>query len=40
MKDNYKWHYGTLNEEQLAEAFRDLDEYERVRVARAEKEGK
>ena len=40
MKDNYKWHYGTLNEEQLAEAFRDLDEYEAQRIARAEKEGK
>ena len=40
MKDNYKWHYGTLNEEQLAEAFRDLDAYEAERIARAEKEGK
>ena len=40
MRDNYKWHYGTMNEEQLAEAFRDLDEYEKVRIARAEKEGK
>ena len=40
MKDNYKWHYGTLDEAQLQEAFRDLDAYEKVRVARAEKEGK
>ena len=40
MRDNYKWHYGTLNEEQLAEAFRDLDAYEATRIARAEKEGK
>ena len=40
MKDNYKWHYGTLNEEQLQEAFRDLDAYEKERLARAEKEGK
>ena len=40
MRDNYKWHYGTLNEEQLAEAFRDLDAYEAERIARAEKEGK
>ena len=40
MRDNYKWHYGTLNEEQLAEAFADLDAYEKERIARAEKEGK
>ena len=40
MRDNYKWHYGTMDEAKLAEAFRDLDEYEKVRIARAEKEGK
>ena len=40
MRDNYKWHYGTLNEEQLAEAFSDLKAYEEARIARAEKEGK
>ncbi len=40
MRDNYKWHYGTLNEEQLAEAFADLEAYETARIARAEKEGK
>jgi len=40
MRDNYKWHYGTLDQDQLAEAFRDLDAYEAARIARAEKEGK
>ncbi len=40
MEDNYKWHYGAVNDEKYETAVKDLAEYYANRVARAEKEGK
>lgn len=40
MKDNYLWHYGSLDEEKLAQAYASLDATYKARCARAEKEGK
>ena len=39
MEDDYKWHYGALNEEKYAQAKESLEKYYAKRVARAEKEG-
>ena len=38
MQDDYKWHYGSLDDEKLALAYASLDKYKAERVARAEKE--
>lgn len=38
MQDNYKWHYGSLDEELADKAFKSLDKYYEERVARVEKE--
>jgi transketolase len=38
MKDNYKWHYGSLDENMTKEAYESLDKYYAERCARAEKE--
>lgn len=40
MKDNYLWHYGSLDDEKIAKCYASLDAYYKERVARAEKEGK
>jgi len=40
MKDNYLWHYGSLDDAKLAEAHASLDAYYKERCERAEKEGK
>ncbi|MBQ1451929.1 MAG: transketolase [Clostridia bacterium] len=40
MKDNYLWHYGSLDDEKAAKAFASLDAYYKERCERAEKEGK
>ncbi|MDR3185883.1 MAG: transketolase [Christensenellaceae bacterium] len=37
---NYKWHYGALDEAKYNTAKADLAEYAKIRIARAEKEGK
>lgn len=39
MRDNYLWHYGSLDEEKKNQALASLDAYYKERVARAEKEG-
>lgn len=39
MEDDYKWHYGALNEEKYELAKASLEKYYAKRVARAEKEG-
>ncbi len=39
MEDDYKWHYGALNEEKYEQAKESLEKYYAKRVARAEKEG-
>ena len=38
MQDDYKWHYGSLDDEKLALAYASLDKYKAERVARVEKE--
>ena len=38
MEDNYLWHYGSLDEEKLAEATASLEKYYQKRVERVEKE--
>lgn len=38
MKDNYLWHYGSLDEEKTAQAYASLDKYYKERCDRAEKE--
>ncbi len=38
MKDNYLWHYGSLDEEMTEKAFASLDAYLKSRCERAEKE--
>ena len=40
MKDNYLWHYGSIDDEKIAKSYASLDAYYKERVARAEKEGK
>ncbi len=40
MADNYKWHYGAVDDEKFATGMKDLDEYYKNRIARVEKEGK
>ena len=40
MRDDYLWHYGSLDEAKATRAFASLDKYYKERVARAEKEGK
>ncbi len=40
MKDNYLWHYGSLDDKKAKDAFDSLDKYYAERCARAEKEGK
>lgn len=40
MRDDYLWHYGSLDEAKAKKAFDSLDRYYKERVARAEKEGK
>lgn len=40
MKDNYLWHYGSLDDAKAKAAFDSLDKYYAERCARAEKEGK
>ena len=39
MEDDYKWHYGALNEEKYEQAKESLEKHYAKRVARAEKEG-
>ena len=39
MEDDYKWHYGALNEEKYEQAKASLERHYAKRVARAEKEG-
>ncbi len=38
MKDNYLWHYGSLDEEMVKNAYASLDKYYKERCDRAEKE--
>ena len=38
MKDNYLWHYGSLDEEKTKQAYASLDAYYKERCERAEKE--
>ncbi len=38
MKDNYLWHYGSLDEEMVKTAYKSLDETYKARCERAEKE--
>ena len=38
MQDDYKWHYGSLDDEKLAKAYASLDKYLAERCARVEKE--
>ena len=38
MKDNYLWHYGSLDEEKTKQAYASLDTYYKERCERAEKE--
>ena len=38
MEDNYLWHYGSLDEEKVAQANASLDKYYKARCERAEKE--
>lgn len=38
MQDNYKWHYGSLDDELVAKANASLDKYLEERIARVEKE--
>ena len=38
MKDNYLWHYGSLDETMEKQASESLDKYYKERCARAEKE--
>ncbi|MBO4445474.1 MAG: transketolase [Clostridia bacterium] len=40
MKDNYLWHYGSLDDEKIEKCYASLDAYYRERCARAQKEGK
>ncbi len=40
MEDNYKWHYGAINEDIYNEAKKDLDEYYAKRIERVEREAK
>jgi transketolase len=39
MEDDYRWHYGALDEDKYNQAKASLDKYYEKRVARAEKEG-
>ena len=39
MEDDYKWHYGALNDEKYEEAKASLERHYAKRIARAEKEG-
>lgn len=39
MEDDYKWHYGALDEEKYEKAKASLEKYYQARIARAEKEG-
>jgi len=39
MEDDYRWHYGALDEDKYNQAKASLDRYYEKRVARAEKEG-
>ncbi|HZK22348.1 MAG TPA: transketolase [Oscillospiraceae bacterium] len=39
IEDDYKWHYGALDEEMYEKAKKELDKSYKERVARAEKEG-
>lgn len=38
MENNYKWHYGAINEDMYKKAHESLDRYYEARVARVEKE--
>jgi transketolase len=38
MQDDYKWHYGSLDDDKMAIANASLDKYLAERIARAEKE--
>ena len=38
MQDDYKWHYGSLDDDKLAKANASLDKYLEQRLAVAEKE--
>lgn len=40
MENNYKWHYGAIDDEKNTTGLKDLDEYYAKRKALAEKEGK
>ena len=40
MEDNYKWHYGAINDEIYAGAKKDLEEYYAKRIERVEREAK
>lgn len=39
MENNYKWHYGAIDDKLYAECKKDLEAYYKQRVMRAEKEG-
>lgn len=40
MADNYKWHYGAIDQPKYDTAMADLEKYHKERIAVAEKEGK
>ena len=39
MENDYKWHYGAIDEDKYHKAQESLDKYYETRKARAEKEG-